>query len=150
MKYKTLGNKGLKVSELCLGAMTFGSSFYNIGEVHLDLAKKMVKTAMDAGVNFFDMADVYSYGESEQILDQALKDLGIDRRKVVIATKVRGAMSEEADEGTGDVNNGGLFRKHIMESVDASLERLSTDYIDLYQIQGVDYLNTNKRDALSS
>lgn len=138
MKYKTLGNTGLKVSELCLGAMTFGSSFYSIGEVDLDLAKKMIQTSWDAGVNFFDTADVYSKGESEQILGQALKSLGIERRKAVIATKVRGPMSEGASEGTGDVNNVGLSRKHIMESVDASLERLGTDYIDLYQIHGVD------------
>jgi len=138
MKYKRLGNTGLKVSEICLGTMTFGSSFYNIGEVDLDLAKDIVKTSWEAGVNFFDTADVYSRGESEKILGQALKDLGIDRRKAVIATKVRGPMSEEAAEGEGDVNNVGLSRKHIMESVDASLDRLGTDYIDLYQIHGVD------------
>ncbi|MDZ7680706.1 MAG: aldo/keto reductase [Fodinibius sp.] len=138
MKYKRLGRTGLKVSEICLGTMTFGSSFYNIGEVDLDLAKDIVKTSWEAGVNFFDTADVYSFGESERILGQAIKDLDIDRRKAVIATKVRGPMTEEAAEGTGDVNNEGLSRKHIMESVDASLERLGTDYIDLYQIHGVD------------
>lgn len=131
MQYTTLGNTGLKVSEICLGTMTFGSSFYNIGEVDLELAKEMISTAMDAGVNFFDTADVYSYGESEQILGKALRELGVDRRKVVLATKVRGPMSEAAAEGTGDVNNAGLSRKHIMESVDASLERLDTDYVDL-------------------
>lgn len=138
MKYKRLGNTGLKVSEICLGTMTFGSSFYNIGEVDLDLAKDIVKTSWEAGVNFFDTADVYSFGESERILGKAIKDLGIDRQKAVIATKVRGPMTEAAAEGTGDVNNTGLSRKHIMESVDASLERLGTDYIDLYQIHGVD------------
>lgn len=138
MKYKRLGNTGLKVSEICLGTMTFGSSYYNIGEVGLELAMEMVKRARQAGINFFDTADVYSYGESEKILGQAIKDLSIDREKVVIATKVRGAMSEEAAEGTGDVNNAGLSRKHIMESVDASLDRLGTEYIDLYQIHGVD------------
>jgi aryl-alcohol dehydrogenase-like predicted oxidoreductase len=138
MKYHRLGNTGLKVSEICLGTMTFGSSFYNIGEVDLELAKRIVKTSWEAGVNFFDTADVYSFGESEQILGQAIKDLGIDRRKAVIATKVRGAMSEGAMDGTADVNNVGLSRKHIMESVEASLQRLDTDYIDLYQIHGVD------------
>jgi len=138
MKYKRLGNTGLKVSEICLGTMTFGSSFYNIGEVDLDLAKDIIQTSWDAGVNFFDTADVYSRGESEKILGQAIKDLGIDRRKAVIATKVRGPMSEEAAEGKGDFNNVGLSRKHIMESVEGSLERLGTDYIDLYQIHGVD------------
>jgi len=138
MKYKRLGNTGLKVSEICLGTMTFGSTFYNIGEVDLDLAKKIIKKSWDAGVNFFDTADVYSWGESEKILGQALKDLNIPREQAVIATKVRGAMSEDATEGTGDVNNAGLSRKHIMESVEASLDRLGTDYLDLYQIHGVD------------
>ena len=138
MKYKRLGNTGLKVSEICLGTMTFGSTFYNIGEVDLDLAKKIIKKSWDAGVNFFDTADVYSWGESEKILGQALKDLNIPREQAVIATKVRGAMSEDAAEGTGDVNNAGLSRKHIMESVEASLDRLGTDYLDLYQIHGVD------------
>lgn len=138
MKYKRLGNTGLKVSEICLGTMTFGSTFYNIGEVDLDLAKKIVRKSWEAGVNFFDTADVYSWGESEKILGQALKELDIPREQAVIATKVRGAMSEEAAEGTGDVNNVGLSRKHIMESVEASLDRLGTDYIDLYQIHGVD------------
>lgn len=138
MKYKTLGNTGLKVSELCLGTMTFGQSFYNIGELDLKHARELVNTAWEAGVNFFDTADIYSFGESEKILGQALKDLEIPREQAVIATKVRGAMSEQAAEGTGDVNNAGLSRKHIMESVDASLERLDTDYIDLYQIHGVD------------
>lgn len=149
MKYKRLGNTGLKVSEICLGTMTFGSSFYNIGEVDLDLAKDIVETSWEAGVNFFDTADVYSYGESEKILGKAIKDLGIERRKAVIATKVRGPMTEEAAEGTGDVNNVGLSRKHIMESVDASLDRLGTDYIDLYQIHGVDE-NTPIEETLSA
>jgi len=85
MKYKRLGNTGLKVSEVCRGTMTFGSSFYNIGEVDLDL----VKTSLEAGVNFFDTADVYFFGESERILGKAIKDLEIDRQKAVIATKVR-------------------------------------------------------------
>ena len=138
MEYRRLGNTGLKVSEICLGTMTFGSTFYNIGEVDQDLANELVQTSWDAGVNFFDTADVYSWGESEKILGNALKELNIPREQAVIATKVRGAMSEEAAEGTGDVNNVGLSRKHIMESVEASLDRLGTDYIDLYQIHGVD------------
>lgn len=138
MEYRRLGNTGLKVSEICLGTMTFGSTFYNIGEVDQDLANKIVKKSWNAGVNFFDTADVYSWGESEKILGKSLKDLKIPREQAVIATKVRGAMSEEAAEGTGDVNNAGLSRKHIMESVEASLDRLGTDYIDLYQIHGVD------------
>lgn len=149
MQYNQLGNTGLKVSEICLGTMTFGSSFYNIGEVDLDLAKDIIQTSWEAGVNFFDTADVYSRGESEKILGQAIKDLGIERRKAVIATKVRGPMSDDAGQGTGDVNNVGLSRKHILESVDASLERLGTDYIDLYQIHGVDK-NTPIEETLSA
>jgi aryl-alcohol dehydrogenase-like predicted oxidoreductase len=139
MQYNRLGNTGLKVSELCLGTMTFGSEFYNIGEVGQSLANKMVQTALDAGVNFFDTADIYSYGESEKILGNALSKSDADRQDVVIATKVRGAMSEEAAEGTGDVNNVGLGRKHIFEACENSLDRLNTGYIDLYQVHGWDY-----------
>ncbi|MGB9736515.1 MAG: aldo/keto reductase [bacterium] len=140
MKYAKLGDTGLKVSQVCLGAMTFGSKFYNIGTVGEDLAYEMVKRSYDYGVNFFDTADAYSFGESEIILGKALKKLGVDRSKVVIATKVRSAMSKEAMTGTGDFNNVGLSRKHIMESCDNSLKRLGTDYIDLYQIHGWDVL----------
>lgn len=139
MEYNNLGETGLTVSELCLGTMTFGSQFYNIGEVGLKSAMNMVETALDAGINFFDTADIYSYGESEKILGQALENIGVDREKVVIATKVRGAMSDEAAEGTGDVNNVGLGRKHIMEACENSLRRLNTEYIDLYQVHGWDY-----------
>lgn len=138
MKYHQLGNTGLTVSNLCLGTMTFGSSFYNIGEVDQKAANKLVKRSLDAGVNFFDTANVYSRGESEQILGKAFKDLGVDRDSVVIATKVRGPMSEAAAEGTGDFNNVGLSRKHILSSCEDSLERLGTDYLDLYQIHGWD------------
>lgn len=138
MEYNTLGSTGLMVSRLCMGAMTFGSRFHNIGVVQQDLADGMVGRALDAGVNFFDTADVYSRGESEEILGRALKNSGVARDKVVIASKVRGAMSDAAQEGTGDVNNIGLSRKHIMESIDNSLRRLDTDYLDLYQVHGYD------------
>lgn len=138
MNYRLLGNTGLKVSELCLGAMTFGSGFMNIGEVDQDGANRLVQTAIEAGVNFFDTADVYSYGESEELLGQALKAVGVARDQVVIATKVRSPMSKEAAEGTGDPNNVGLSRKHIMAGVEASLKRLGTDHIDLYQVHGWD------------
>jgi aryl-alcohol dehydrogenase-like predicted oxidoreductase len=138
MKYRRLGSSGLKVSELCLGTMTFGSDFFNIAEVDQDLATRMVERALEAGVNFFDTANIYSYGQSERILGNALEDIGVDRKDVVVATKVRGAMSEEAAEGTGDVNNVGLSRKHIFESCHASLERLGLDCIDLYQVHGWD------------
>jgi aryl-alcohol dehydrogenase-like predicted oxidoreductase len=140
MKYVKLGATGLKVSQVCLGAMTFGSKFYNIGTVGEDLAYEMVKRSYDSGVNFFDTADAYSFGESEIILGKAIKKLGIERSKLVIATKVRSAMSKEAMTGTGDFNNVGLSRKHIIESCDNSLKRLGMDYIDLYQIHGWDIL----------
>ena len=118
--------------------MTFGSSFHGIGEVGQGLADGLVARALDAGVNFFDTADVYSQGESEKILGQAIRNSSTPRDKVVLATKVRGAMSEAAQQGTGDVNNVGLSRKHIIASCENSLRRLGTDYIDLYQIHGFD------------
>src|SRR6266404_4824941 len=140
MKYKTLGRSGLKVSQLCLGTMTFGENFFNIAVVNQASANEMVARALGAGINFFDTADVYSYGESETVLGQSLKDTGPARDKVIIATKVRGSMSEAATAGTGDVNNVGLSRQHIFSSVEASLRRLQTDYIDLYQVHGWDVL----------
>lgn len=138
MKYNNLGRTGLKVSELCMGTMTFGSSFFNIGEVDQNLADKLVEKALASGINFFDTADIYSRGESEIILGQSLKTLNIRRDAVIIATKVRGPMSDEAAQGTGDPNNKGLSRQHIMASCEASLERLGVDYIDLYQVHGWD------------
>jgi aryl-alcohol dehydrogenase-like predicted oxidoreductase len=123
-----------------MGTMTFGSNFYNIGAVGQTAAGEMVARAIESGVNFFDTANVYSYGESEEILGRAIKSLGAARESLVIATKVRGAMSESAIAGTGDVNNVGLSRKHIVESCEASLRRLGTDYIDLYQVHGWDAL----------
>ncbi len=138
MNFKRLGSTGLKVSQICLGTMTFGTRFFNIGEVDQRGADEMVARALEAGVNFFDTADVYSYGESEEILGHAIKNSGVDRDALVIATKVRGAMTEGAQAGTGDINNVGLSRKHIMASCEASLRRLGTDYIDLYQVHGWD------------
>ena len=138
MHYRQLGRTGLKVSELCLGTMTFGSQFLNIAQVDQADATRMVERAMEAGVNFFDTADVYSFGESEEVLGRALKSLVVDRDSVVIATKVRSPMSQAAAQGSGDVNNVGLSRKHIMAAVEASLRRLDTDYIDLYQVHGWD------------
>jgi aryl-alcohol dehydrogenase-like predicted oxidoreductase len=140
MNYRTLGRTGLKVSELCLGTMTFGENFYGIAVVDQPAANAMVKRAWEAGINFFDTADVYSYGQSEIVLGQALKDCGLDRDSVIIATKVRSAMTEAATQGTGDVNNVGLSRQHIMAAVENSLRRLQTDYIDLYQVHGWDVL----------
>ncbi|MBD0373098.1 MAG: aldo/keto reductase [Pyrinomonadaceae bacterium] len=138
MKYRRLGNTGLKVSELCLGTMTFGEKFYNIAEVDEEGANRMVARALDAGINFIDTADVYSYGESEELTGRAIKAAGVARESVIIATKVRSAMSEAAQTGTGDVNNVGLSRQHIMAACEQSLRRLGTDYIDLYQVHGWD------------
>ena len=138
MQFRNLGGAGLKVSELCLGTMTFGRGFMGIGVVEQAGADAIVRRALDAGVNFFDTADVYSRGQSEQVLGRALATAGVPRESVVVATKVRGTMSDAANDGSGDVNNRGLSRKHILESIDGSLRRLGLDYVDLYQIHGVD------------
>ncbi|HKO43913.1 MAG TPA: aldo/keto reductase [Pyrinomonadaceae bacterium] len=140
MKYRILGRTGLKVSELCLGTMTFGENFYNIAVVDQANANDMVARAIDVGINFFDTADVYSYGRSEEVLGESIKRLGINRAQIIVATKVRSPMSEAASAGTGDVNNVGLTRQHILAAVDDSLRRLGTDYIDLYQVHGWDKL----------
>lgn len=140
MKYRLLGKTGVKVSELCLGSMTFGEKFFNIAVVDQLGADRMVARALDAGINFFDTADVYSYGEAETILGKALKNCAVQRDQVIVATKVRGAMSETATSGTGDVNNVGLSRQHIFSSIENSLRRLDTDYVDLYQVHGWDLL----------
>ena len=133
MKYNLLGNTGLKVSELCLGTMTFGGRgmWTNIGALPQDEVNGLVKTAVDAGINFIDTANVYSEGLSEKMTGQALRDLGLKRDNLVIATKVRGMM------GAGP-NNSGLSRKHILQQADESLTRLNMDYIDLFQIHGFD------------
>jgi aryl-alcohol dehydrogenase-like predicted oxidoreductase len=134
MEYKTLGNTGLLVSTLCLGTMTFhgGKGFWKaIGTVDQAGADELVKTAIDAGINFIDTADVYSEGESEKALGQSLKNLNIARKDVVLATKVFSRMGP----GRNDI---GASRGHIMDGVDASLRRLQTDYIDLYQIHASD------------
>ncbi|HEY5007216.1 MAG TPA: aldo/keto reductase [Caulobacteraceae bacterium] len=136
MKYNQLGRTGLFVSEICLGAMTFGgnaeaSRWAAIAGLGQDQVDAIVGRAIAAGVNFFDTADVYSFGASESLLGQAFKNLGTARKDVVIATKVFGEM------GPGP-NDRGASRGHIMDSVYGSLERLQTDHIDLYQIHGND------------
>ena len=134
MRYNLLGRSGLAVSELCLGTMTFGGSegmWGLIGQLRQDEADALVKAALDAGVNFFDTANVYANGVSEQILGQSLRNLGVDRREVVIATKVLGPM------GQGP-NAAGASRGHILDQIEASLARLQLDHVDLYQIHGVD------------
>ena len=136
MKYNLLGNTGLKVSELCLGTMTFGPStgrFAAINGVDQAGADALTKRALDAGINFIDTANIYTEGHSEEITGQALRNLGVNRYDVVLATKVRGTMGP----GPNDV---GLTRKHIIAQADASLKRLNTDYIDLYQTHSFDPL----------
>ena len=130
MQYVNLGKTGLKVSRLCLGMMTYGSKKWREWVLEENEAKPFVKRALDAGINFFDTADVYSIGESERITGNLLKD--IKRENIVVATKVYQQMS-------GDPNDRGLSRKHIMDSIDNSLKRLQMDYVDLYQIHRWDY-----------
>ncbi len=132
MQYVNLGKTGIKVSRLCLGMMTYGSKKEREWMLEGDQAKPFVKRALDEGINFFDTADMYSGGLSEEILGSTLQGLGVKRETVVIATKVFYPMSD-------DVNDQGLSRKHIMASIDKSLVRLKMDYVDLYQIHRWDY-----------
>lgn len=133
MRYKTLGGTGLLVSELCLGTMTFGGAGFwtAIGKLDQTAADKIVTRALEKGVNFIDTADIYSEGLSEQITGQAIRNSGRQRSDIVLATKVNGATGEGP-------NDRGSSRGHIMDAVKASLKRLGTDYIDLYQIHGQD------------
>src|ERR1700716_130084 len=134
MEYTTLGNTGLLVSRFCFGTMTFGDGrglFRAISAVGQAAADELVKASIAGGINSFDTADVYSEGESEKALGQSLKNLNIARKDVVIATKVYGRVGP----GRNDI---GASRGHIMDGVEASLRRLQTDHIDLYQIHAND------------
>ncbi len=135
MKYNNLSNTGLLVSEICLGTMTFGGNrggfWEHIGKSNQEEVNSIIKTAFENGINFIDTANIYSYGESEQLLGQALKDLNIPRDEVVIATKVRSMMKEKP-------NHSGLSRYHIFNSVDESLERLQINHIDILYVHGTD------------
>ena len=131
MDYVRLGKTGLKVSRLCLGCMTYGSPKWREWILDEQASRPYFRQALDLGINFFDTADVYSIGASEEVTGRALKEM-VKRDQVVIATKVFSPM------GKGP-NDRGLSRKHIMEAVDASLKRLGTDYIDLYQIHRFDH-----------
>ena len=134
MRYRNLGRSGLIVSELCLGTMTFGGGegmWQVVGKLQQDEADALVKASLDAGINFIDTANIYSEGQSETILGQSLKNLGVARDEVTIATKVLGRM------GKGP-NAAGASRGHILDQVEHSLKRLQVDHIDLYQIHGVD------------
>jgi aryl-alcohol dehydrogenase (NADP+) len=132
MQYVNLGKTGMKVSRLCLGMMSYGSKRWREWVLEGDEAKPFIQRALEAGINFFDTADVYSTGESERITGRMLKDLGVKRENVIVATKVNGQMSD-------DINDRGLSRKHILDSIDRSLQRLQMDYVDLYQIHRWDY-----------
>lgn len=134
MHYRSFGNTGLYVSELCLGTMTFGGKgFWEvIGKAGAVEVEAFITKALDSGVNFIDTADVYSEGESERLVGEAIRRLGCRRDELILATKVRGRTGPGA-------NQVGLSRGHIFTAVDASLRRLRTDYIDLYQIHGVDF-----------
>jgi 1-deoxyxylulose-5-phosphate synthase len=130
--YINLGSTGLKVSRLCLGTMTYGSKRWREWVLDDDESRPFIKRALELGINFFDTADIYSLGASEEVLGRALRDFGPSRDKVVIATKLFNPMGD-------DPNQRGLSRKHIRHSIDASLKRLRTDYVDLYQIHRFDY-----------
>ena len=133
MRYRLLGRTGLYVSEICLGTMTYGGKgrWEVVGRLGVAEAQAQIKAAFDAGVNFIDTADVYSEGESETIVGEALAKLGLPREDLVIATKVRVRMGSQP-------NRVGLTRVHIMNEIHASLRRLALDHVDLYQIHGVD------------
>jgi aryl-alcohol dehydrogenase-like predicted oxidoreductase len=127
MEYVNLGNAGIKVSRICLGTMTFGSRKWRDWTLEEEEARPIFRRAAELGINFFDTADVYSLGVSEEITGRALKELYRSRDEYVVATKVHGRMGEKP-------NQQGLSRKHILESINASLRRLGLEYVDLYQI----------------
>lgn len=133
MQYKKLGKSGLKVSRICLGCMSFGDSTkgYHSWVLNEEHGRKIIQHALEQGINFFDTANMYADGTSEEILGRAIKDFG-KREEVVIATKVYFPMRKDA-------NSPGLSRKAIMTEIDNSLQRLGTDYVDLYQIHRWDY-----------
>jgi len=134
LKYHVLGRTGLFVSELCLGTMTFGGGsgmWQAIGSLQQQEADALVRQAHEAGINFFDTADVYAEGLSEQITGQAIRNLGVPREEIVLATKVFGTTSEGP-------NGRGSSRAHITDGLKASLKRLGMDHIDLYQLHGFD------------
>jgi len=130
MDYTRFGKTGMKVSKLCLGCMTYGSTKWREWVLEEEASRPFIKEALERGINFFDTADVYSLGASEEILGRAIKDFA-KRDEVVIATKLFNPMGPS-------VNARGLSRKHVMEAIDISLRRLGTDYVDLYQIHRFD------------
>ena len=131
MDYVNLGSTGVKVSRLCLGMMTYGTPKWREWVLDEEASRPLIKRALDGGINFFDTADVYSDGVSEEVTGRALKHFGVRRDQVVVATKVFNPMGP-------DPNQRGLSRKHIMHAIDDSLRRLDMDYVDLYQINRFD------------
>jgi aryl-alcohol dehydrogenase (NADP+) len=131
MEYVNLGHTGVKVSRLALGMMSYGSSKWRPWVLEEAASRPFIKRALELGINFFDTADVYSLGESEVVLGRALKEFGVARDKVIVATKVCHPMGP-------DLNQRGLSRKHIRHALEASLRRLDMDYVDLYQIHRLD------------
>lgn len=127
MEYINLGKTGLKVSRICLGMMSYGTPKWRDWVLDEEASRPFIRRAWEAGINFFDTADMYSRGVSEEITGRAIRDLGLRRDEVVIATKVFFAWGDKP-------NQGGLSRKHIMDAIDASLKRLNMDHVDLYQI----------------
>jgi aryl-alcohol dehydrogenase (NADP+) len=127
----SLGKTGLKVTRLCLGAMTYGSPKWRDWVLDEEASRPFIRRALEAGINFFDTADVYSLGASEEVLGRALKDFADSRERIVVATKICSPMGK-------DPNERGLSRKHIMHGIDNSLRRLGMDYVDLYQIHRFD------------
>jgi aryl-alcohol dehydrogenase-like predicted oxidoreductase len=131
MEYTNLGRTGLKVSRICFGTMTYGTPQWRDWVLSENDSRPFIKRALELGINFFDTADMYSLGASEEVVGRALKDFA-QRKDVIIATKVFWPTG-------GGPNDRGLSRKHIMDSIDASLQRLGTDYVDLYYIHRWDY-----------
>ncbi|HEV3385686.1 MAG TPA: aldo/keto reductase [Gemmata sp.] len=131
MEYVNLGRTGIKVSRICLGCMTYGSSKWREWVLDDAASRPFFRQAWEAGINFFDTADMYSDGASEEVVGRALRELAIPREQVVIATKVYNPMGRSPNER-------GLSAKHIRHAIDASLKRLQLDYVDLYQIHRFD------------
>jgi 1-deoxyxylulose-5-phosphate synthase len=131
MELSPLGKTGLKVSKICLGTMTYGSPKWRDWVLDEEQSLPFFKRALEAGINFFDTADVYSNGKSEEVVGRALKSCGAKREQIVVATKVCGVMGDNANER-------GLSRKHILHAIENSLRRLGLDYVDLYQIHRFD------------
>src|SRR6202008_3535857 len=131
MEFVSLGNTGLKVSRICLGCMSYGPSKWRDWVLNDDPSCPFYGQALDAGINFFDTADIYSNGVSEEVTGRALRKFGVRREEVVIATKVYNPMGSTPNER-------GTSKKHIRHAIDASLKRLGVDYVDLYQIHRYD------------